>query len=84
MAVTQRPIGLAALEEPSGPPAWATIPSWFLVAGAEKAIPAAAELFMAQRAHSRIVEVSGASHAVLVSLPDDTADIIVAAAAAAS
>jgi pimeloyl-ACP methyl ester carboxylesterase len=84
MAITQRPIALAALEEPSGPPAWATIPSWFLVAEADQAIPPAAELFMAQRAHSHITEVNGASHAVLISHPDATANLIIEAATATS
>src|SRR5687767_5860369 len=36
MASTQRPIREAALGEASGPPAWTAIPSWFLLAGADK------------------------------------------------
>lgn len=43
MAATQRPAALAALGSPSGPPAWKTIPSWYLVAGADQAIPPAAQ-----------------------------------------
>jgi pimeloyl-ACP methyl ester carboxylesterase len=31
MAATQRPLDLATLEQPSGPPAWETIPSWFII-----------------------------------------------------
>src|SRR4051812_45163162 len=41
MAVTQRPIVEAALNEPSGEPAWRTRPSWFLFGGEDKNIPAA-------------------------------------------
>src|SRR4051812_7934606 len=33
MALSQRPAALQTLGEPSGPPAWKTIPAWYLVAG---------------------------------------------------
>lgn len=39
MAVTQRPIASAALEEPSAKAAWRTIPSWSLVATEDYNIP---------------------------------------------
>ncbi|MFC5187414.1 alpha/beta hydrolase [Actinomadura harenae] len=80
MAVTQRPVGLAALTAPSGVPAWRTLPSWYLVAGADQAIPPAAEAFMARRAGAHTVTVEGASHAVVVSHPGRAADLIIAAA----
>ncbi|GAA2025277.1 alpha/beta hydrolase [Catenulispora yoronensis] len=83
MAASQRPVGLAALSAPSGVPAWKTLPSWFLVAGADQAIPPASEAFMAQRANSRrTITVNGASHAVMVSHPKQTADLIKEAAEA--
>jgi hypothetical protein len=31
MAVTQKPLSLKAFTDPSGPPAWKRIPSWYLV-----------------------------------------------------
>ncbi|MGY1497567.1 alpha/beta fold hydrolase [Streptomyces sp. QTS52] len=82
MAATQRPASLAALGEPSGPPAWKTLPSWYLVAGADQAIPAAAQRFMATRAKSHTVEVKSSSHVVMLSHPDVTTDLIVTAARA--
>jgi pimeloyl-ACP methyl ester carboxylesterase len=82
MAAEQRPVALAAFAEPSSAPAWKTIPSWYMVAGADQAIPPAAEQAMAQRAHAHAVVVPGASHAVLVSHPQATADLIEAAARA--
>ncbi|MGH6654477.1 MAG: alpha/beta fold hydrolase [Actinocrinis sp.] len=82
MAAEQRPVAVAALAEPSSAPAWKTIPSWFLVAGADHAIPPAAEQAMAQRAHAHTVVVPNASHAVLVSHPEATADLIEEAAQA--
>ena len=84
MATGQRPVALAAFAEPSGTPAWKTIPSWFLVAGADRAIPPAAEQAMALRAGSHTEVIRNASHAVLVSHPDATAHVIEAAARATS
>ncbi len=77
MASTQRPIRNVALNEASGEPAWATVPSWFLLAGADKNIPLRAQKFMADRAGSRAtVTVEGASHAVAVSRPDAVVTLI--------
>jgi pimeloyl-ACP methyl ester carboxylesterase len=80
MAATQRPLEGAAIAATfAGTPAWKSVPSWALVARSDNAISPAAERFMAQRAHSHVVEVD-ASHAVAVSHPDAVADIIVDAA----
>jgi pimeloyl-ACP methyl ester carboxylesterase len=81
MASTQRPVRDVALGEASGKPAWESIPSWFLLAGADKNIPPRAQKFMADRAGSRgTVTVEGASHAVAVSRPDTVVKLIVRAA----
>jgi pimeloyl-ACP methyl ester carboxylesterase len=82
MAAEQRPVAVAALAAPSSAPAWRTIPSWYLVAGADQAIPPAAERAMAQRAHAHTVTIPGASHAVSVSHPGAVADLVKAAARA--
>ncbi|MEH0935477.1 alpha/beta fold hydrolase [Micromonospora psammae] len=82
-AATQRPIRDAALGEGSGTPAWKSIPSWFVLAGADRNIPIAAQKFMADRAGSRrTVTVEAASHSVAVSHPGAVADLIVEAATA--
>lgn len=81
MAATQRPIRDAALGEGSGAPAWADVPSWFLLAGADLNIPVKAQRWMADRAGSRrTIEIREASHAVGVSHPGQVADLIVRAA----
>ncbi|MGW6447816.1 alpha/beta fold hydrolase [Lentzea sp. NPDC055074] len=81
MASTQRPIRDAALNEASGTPSWASVPSWFLLAGADKNIPVRAQKFMADRAGSRTtVTVDGASHAVAVSRPNAVAELVLRAA----
>ncbi|MBF4571828.1 alpha/beta hydrolase [Herbiconiux sp. VKM Ac-1786] len=85
MAVTQRPITEAALNEPSGEPAWKTRPSWFLFGSADKNIPAEAHRFMAERAGSkRTVELEGGSHTVGIPEAGHVVDLIREAAAAVS
>jgi len=81
MAATQRPAALATLSEPSGVPAWRTIPSWYLVASQHHAIPPAAERFMAARMHARTVQINS-SHAAMVSHPGAVTDLILSAAQA--
>ena len=80
-AASQRPAALSTLSDPSGPPAWATIPSWALVAGADKAIGAANERYMAKRIHATTVEAKGASHLVMLSQPGKVVKLIADAAA---
>ena len=75
----QRPLNASTFEEPSGVPAWRTIPSWYLAARNDQVIPVAAQRFMAQRAGSRVVEVA-ASHVAMISQPAATADLIKRAA----
>ncbi|NJP31935.1 alpha/beta fold hydrolase [Micromonospora thermarum] len=83
MAATQRPIRDRALTEESGVPAWAGIPSWFLLAGADLNIPVEGQRWMAERADARAtVEIRRASHAVGVSQPGPVADLIMRAATA--
>jgi len=77
MAATQRPVTESALHDPSGPPAWKTIPSWFVFGSLDKNITEAAHLFMARRANAKeIVDIKGASHVVMISHPDEVAQII--------
>jgi pimeloyl-ACP methyl ester carboxylesterase len=83
MAATQRPATQEALVEPSGEgPLWKELPSWFLIGEDDQIIPAALQHYMAERAGARrVIEIPGASHAALVSHPDETAQLILEAAA---
>jgi pimeloyl-ACP methyl ester carboxylesterase len=83
MAATQRPATQEALTEPSGVrPLWREVPSRFLVAGEDRNIPAALQRFMAERAGARnTIEIPDASHAIAVSRPEVTANLILEAAA---
>lgn len=80
MAVAQRPITVAALNEASGEPAWRSVRSYFLIPTADKNIPPASQRFMANRAGGTTVTADGASHAVLVSKPTITTRLIERAA----
>ena len=64
--------------------AWQNKPSWMLVAGSDRAINPDLERWYANRAHSHIVEVAGASHAVYVSHPKEVTALIESAARAVS
>jgi pimeloyl-ACP methyl ester carboxylesterase len=80
MAATQRPADFASLQQPSGPPAWATIPSWFVVAKNDNAIPPATQRFEAERAKAvETIEVSS-SHVAMMSKPRQVAALIIDAA----
>lgn len=79
MAATQRPGALAALVSPSGPAAWKTIPSYFVVARQDNIIPTVAERAMAKRAKGVIVEIDS-SHVAMMSHPDVVTSLIVRAA----
>jgi len=81
LAATQRPLTLSAGTEPAGEPAWSTIPSWYLLGTLDRIITPQAQLAMARRAGSHIVEVR-ASHVALISHPDAVEKLIVQAATA--
>ncbi|GAA0382656.1 alpha/beta hydrolase [Acrocarpospora corrugata] len=79
MAATQRPGALAALVTPSGPPAWKSVPSWYLVAKQDNIIPPQAERAMAKRAKATTVEINS-SHVAMMSHPDVVTSLILRAA----
>jgi len=81
MAVGQRPIAEAALNEAAQAAAWKSVPSWFVYGDRDKNIPPAALAFMAQRANAqKTVVVKGASHVVMTSRPEAVTRVIVEAA----
>jgi len=78
LAATQRPVAAAAFSDVSGPPAWKSLPSWAVVATADKAAGSDLVRSMAQRAGAEIVEVD-ASHVVMVSQPQAVTELILKA-----
>ena len=83
LAATQRPVAAAGFSDVSGPPAWKTLPSWAVVATADKAAGSDLVRSMAQRAGAEIVEVD-ASHVVMVSQPQAVTELILKALRAVS
>jgi pimeloyl-ACP methyl ester carboxylesterase len=77
MAATQRPVTEAALAEPSGAASWKWLPSYVVYGSADRNIPPAVMSFMAERAHAaKTVVIEGASHALMVSHPNEVAALI--------
>lgn len=81
MADSQVPWGVEALNGAVSEPAWRSRPSWSLVATDDRMIPPPAQRAMSERAGSTVVEEAG-SHAIYVSQPRATADLIKHAARA--
>jgi pimeloyl-ACP methyl ester carboxylesterase len=80
MAATQRPVAELAFSEPSGPPAWKSLPAWSVVATGDRAAGSDVIRSMAERAGATITEAEG-SHVIMVSQPEAVADVILTAAA---
>jgi len=81
LAATQRPVSELAFTEPSGPPAWKSLPSWTVLASPDKAAGTDVVRSMAERAGATITEAEG-SHVIMISQPDIVVDVIRTAAAA--
>jgi pimeloyl-ACP methyl ester carboxylesterase len=83
MWAAQQPIFATALEDVMSVPAWRNLPSWYMVATNDEAIPPDAERLFAQRMGATTVEVE-ASHVPMISQPDAVTELIVTAAEAVS
>jgi pimeloyl-ACP methyl ester carboxylesterase len=81
MYAVQQPLAGSALNEVMGVPAWKSLPSWFLVADGDQAIPPDAERLFAKRMNATTTEVP-TNHVAMVSHPDDVVTLIKSAAAA--
>jgi pimeloyl-ACP methyl ester carboxylesterase len=81
MTVTQRPAAESAFSEPSGRPAWKSLPSWAVVATGDTAASTDVIHSTAERAGATITELE-ASHVVKISQPAAVADVILTAATA--
>lgn len=81
LAATQRPLAHSALTEPSGTPAWKTIPSWAIIGTADHVIPLAEQLNMARNAGAHVTEIN-APHLSMISDPGAVAAVIIRAAQA--
>jgi pimeloyl-ACP methyl ester carboxylesterase len=81
MYAVQQALAASAFEDVMGVPAWKSLPSWYLVAADDQAIPPAAERQFAKRMGATTVEVPS-SHVAMVSHPGEVVELIETAAAA--
>ena len=82
MYAVQQALATSTLQDVMGVPAWKSLPSWFLVAANDEAIPPDAERLFAKRMGATTVEVAS-GHVAMVSHPDEVAELIQTAARAA-
>lgn len=80
LAVTQRPLDAAVLDERASAAAWATRPVWGIVAAQDRVINPDAVRFGLTRAGARAVHEIAAPHLVMHTHPGDVARVIIDAA----
>lgn len=79
MAVVQKPANQSILAEKSGPPAWKQLPTWYQISENNRVIPPDVQRMFAERMNATTLSLN-ASHASLVSHPNEIADLILSAA----
>lgn len=75
MYAVQQPLAGTAFTDVMAEPAWKTLPSWYLVATNDEAIPPDVERQFANRMGATTVEVAS-SHVPMVSHPEDVVQLI--------
>jgi pimeloyl-ACP methyl ester carboxylesterase len=75
MHAVQQPLHTGALGETMGTPAWKSLPSWYLVATNDEAIPPDAERQFAARMGATTVEAAS-DHVAMTSHPETAIDLI--------
>ena len=78
----QQPLAASAFDDVMTVPAWKHVPSWYLVAQDDQALPADVERMFANRMGATTVEVPS-GHLAMVSHPDEVVKLTETAADAA-
>jgi pimeloyl-ACP methyl ester carboxylesterase len=78
----QNPVAGAAFADVMAVPAWKSLPTWYLVAQNDEAIPPDAERLFASRMGATKVEVAS-GHLAMLTHPEEAAQLIITAASAA-
>ena len=81
MYAVQQALAGSAFTDVMGTPAWKSVPSWYLVAQDDQAIPPEAEVQFAKRMDATTVQVPS-SHVAMVSHPDAVVELVEQAAEA--
>ena len=80
MHAVQQALAGSTFGDVIGVPAWKSLPTWYLVATQDQAIPPDAERLFATRMGATTIEIPS-SHVAMVSHPDEVAQLIKTAAA---
>ena len=75
MYAVQQALAASAFQDVMGVPAWKSLPTWYMVAADDQALPPDAERQFARRMGATTVEVPS-SHVAMVSHPDDVVKLI--------
>jgi pimeloyl-ACP methyl ester carboxylesterase len=84
LAISQRPVAATAFDDPATAAAWRAKPSWAVYGTADRPVAPALHRFSYERAGSKVTEVEGASHLLMLSQPDIVAGVISEAAKAST
>jgi|SRR5256712_1488612 len=79
----QQPLAATAFNDVMGIPAWKALPSWYLIATDDQALPPTAQRLFAKRMGATVVEIPS-SHVAMVSHPRDVVRLTETAAEAIS
>jgi pimeloyl-ACP methyl ester carboxylesterase len=82
MAIAQKPFNQSIFAEPSGPPAWKQLKTWYQVSDSDRMIPPDTQRMFAQRMNATTISID-TSHASYVAHPDEIAQLILDATGAA-
>ena len=81
-ASSQRPLAAVALTEAAPTPAWRSRPAWAVLPTSDRCIDPGVHHFSYERMGAQITEVEGASHVVMISHPEEVAEVVMTAARA--
>jgi pimeloyl-ACP methyl ester carboxylesterase len=75
MAIAQKPFNQSIFGEPSGPPAWKQLKTWYQVSDSDRMIPPDTQRMFAQRMNATTISID-TSHSSYVAHPDEIAQLI--------
>jgi pimeloyl-ACP methyl ester carboxylesterase len=83
MFAVQQPLSMSTFDDVMGVPAWKSLPTWYMVAEGDQAIPPDAERSFAKRMGATTIETA-TNHVAMVSHPDEVVSLIETAVEAVS
>ena len=76
LAISQRSVSATAFDDPATAAAWRAKPSWAVFGTGDRPVAPELHRFSYNRAGSKVTEVDGASHLVMLSQPEIVAGVI--------